>query len=128
MVLVGRPGASEVVCAGLAAAVVPVCGKVSAMLVGTLGVMSSMPSWLGVAEVRSIVGDCPAMRGTRYKHAKHTTRKEVQGRYKSPQPGFNREAGCPFPLGFFFRIFFFWGVWGVCMGGAGPPVTRGEMY
>ena len=38
--------------------------KVSAMLVGTLGVMSSMPSWLGEAEVKSIVGGCPAMEET----------------------------------------------------------------
>ena len=50
-----------VVGAGVAMAVAPVVGKVSAALVGTLGMMFSMPSLLGVANVRSMLGGCPAM-------------------------------------------------------------------
>ena len=102
--------------------------KVSAMLVGTLGVMSSMPSWLGEAEVKSIVGGCPAMEETSRRNSNHSKRKEVQGRQESPQPGFDLLVGCPFPLDFFFSDPCFVFVLFFCTGwGAGSPGTNGEI-
>ena len=83
--------------------------KVSAMLVGTLGVMSSMPSWLGEAEVKSIVGGCPAMEETSRRNSKPQQAKGSPRQAGKSTAGFRSFSGLPVPtwISFFGSLFCF---------------------